>query len=116
MKRNLSWGLFFAVLLMFVLSMLLPDIAAVVLAPTGVLISLVVLVIDIICKFFRKKEQVFKMFVNFMLVGKTCQLYDLQTASYFAGAIALVLAFVIVIFFAVGLDKLSEDAAKINKQ
>ncbi len=56
------------------------------------------------------------MFVNFMLVGKTCQLYDLQTASYFAGAIALVLAFVIVIFFAVGLDKLSEDAAKINKQ
>ncbi len=115
MKRNLSWGAFFIVPLMFVLSMLLPEIVGIVLAPAGVLIAIAVLVFDVCCKLFWKKEQVFKMFVSFMLVSKACMLYEYETASYVAGFIALALAFVITIFFAIGLEQLNIDAAKIDK-
>lgn len=115
MKKNLSWGAFFIVPLTFVLSMLLPEIVAIVLAPAGVLVAIAVCIFDICGKMFFKKEQVFKMFVNFMLVSKTCMLYDLQAASYVSGGITLVLAFVIVVFFALGLEQLNIDAEKINK-
>lgn len=106
--------MFFVVPLMFVLSLIVPEIVAVVLAPAGVLTSIIVLVFDIVCKFFWKKEQVFKMFVNFMLLSKSCNLYGLQTAACASAVIALICAFVIVIFFSIGMEKIFEDAEKIN--
>lgn len=114
-KRNLSWGAFFIVPLVFVLSMLLPEIVALMLAPAGVVIAIAVAIFDICCKMFFKKEQVFKMFVNFMLVGKTCMLYECQLGAYISAFVAVALAFIITIYFSISLDKLGEEAEKINK-
>ncbi len=115
MKKNLSWGAFFIVPLVFVLSMLLPDIAALILASAGVIVAIAVAVFDLCCKMFFKKEQIFKLFVDFMLIGKTCMLYDCQLGAYISAFVAIVLAFVITILFSIRLDKLGEAAEKINK-
>ncbi len=115
MKNQLLWGVYFIVPLMFILSVMLPDMVGVVLVPAGMLAAVIVLIADIISNKLLTRVQVFKLFCDSLLVMRFGQLYEHETVSTIAAAVGILSVFMLVVFFSCKLEELNDEARQIDK-
>lgn len=114
MKNLFSWAFFFGAILMFVLSIVLPELIAILLVPTGILFAVLVVVIDCFRRQFSLNEQLLKWFLYSLLFIKFGQLYDLLWVVNISGGAAMILALVVIIRRAKHYEDLLDDARKID--
>lgn len=114
---NLLFGtFFFMVPLTFVLSFVLPDIVNVVTVPMGLFFSAIVFIADCVRKKLFTRAQVFKMFLNSLLLMKFFILYEMKTCLYVTSGLALIFVFIILIVLADQFDTMVNESLRINKK
>jgi len=115
MKNQIYWCMYFIVPLMFISSIMLPDIISAVLVPVGMVAGVIVFVADIFSKKLFTKEQVFKLFCDSLLGIRFGQLYAYETVSTIAGVVAIGCVLVIVVWFSQKMDEVADEARNIDK-
>lgn len=108
------WGVYFVVPLVYILSVILPDSVGVVLTPIGVFVAAIAFIVDIISKKLFTKVQMFKLFCDSLLVVKFAQLYEYEVVVTVASVVAVLSAFVLVIFFAYMMNEIAEEVREIG--
>lgn len=116
MKNQISWSVFFIVPLMFILSLVCPDIFGLLLVPIGCGAAVIVFVIDALTKTLFKKEQFFKLFCCALLVIRLGQLYELSFVVEIGMGVAILSSLAIIVFFSSKMDEIAEEGRQIDKK
>ncbi|MCM1323616.1 MAG: hypothetical protein NC218_05600 [Acetobacter sp.] len=113
MKKTISWAIFAIVPLMFIASIILPEIISIVLVLVGCVAAGLVIILDICMGKFIAKEQVFKMFCNALLGIRYGTLFECSIVLNIAAVLAVICIFAIIIGMSVAFDNVAEEARKI---
>lgn len=101
--------------LVFLLSLVLPDLVNVILVPVGVMFGGVVFVADCFRKKVFKKSQLLKMFLNMLLLVRLFVLYEMNTCVWVAMILAMLLSVAICAIFSIEYDTLVNESLELNK-
>lgn len=113
MKNKISWAVFAIVPLMFIASIILPEIIGIVLVLVGCGAAALAIIFDVCFGKLLVKEQIFKL-LFYALLGIRCgTLFTVSWVLDISAVIAIICTFVIVIRMSMAFDDIAEEARKI---